>query len=128
MKKTTIFLSISILLNVFFIGYLSGNKFLHKEHYKDFRHGRKPMRHEGHPKFGREFKEKMQVKRQELFEIITKKEFDEAQFDAKVKEIEIVHDQIKASMPDRLKRKVLGKSQEERIKIIENIKNRRWRH
>lgn len=128
MKKTTIFLSISILLNVFLIGYLSGNKFLHKRHFKHFKHGRKHMRYEGHHRLGKEFKAKMQSKRQELFEIITAKEFDESKFDEKVKEIEIIHDQIKSSMPDRLKKKVIGKSQEERIEIIEKIKSRHWHH
>lgn len=124
MRKTTIFLSISILLNVFLIGYLSGDKFLHKKHDRGFKHHRKDRMHKGHHGPSKEFRDEMQSKREQLFEIITAPEFDEAKFDAKVQEIEIIHDKIKTSMPNRLKKKILGKTQAERIKVIEKIKHR----
>ncbi len=119
MKNTTILLSLSLLINIFLVGYLTGNQFLLKKMgtHRDFKHGH----------FDKEIHKELKSKRDELFEIIVAPEFNEAAFDAKIKELESIHDTLKSKMPERLKRQVLGKSQEERIKLIEKIK-RKHRH
>jgi Spy/CpxP family protein refolding chaperone len=118
MSKTNIFLSISILLNIFLIGYLAGTQLEHKDHH------RHP---EMHGPMNKELRLEMKTKRNELFEIVTAPEFNEAIFDTKILEIEALHDQVKAEMPERLKQKVLGKTQDQRIKLIKTIK-RKHRH
>lgn len=121
MKKTTIFLSLSILINIFLIGYLTGNQLLSKK-----RHHKKGCETEQH--FDKELKVELKNKRNELFDIITATEFNEAAFDAKVVEMATVHDKIKAQMPLRIKNKILGKSQEERIQFVHKMKRRHRRH
>ena len=116
MKKTTIFLSISILLNIFLIGYLTGNQFLRKKH-----HGG-PHHHPPH--ISKELRHEMKTKRKELFKIIVAEEFDEAAFDAKAAELAAIHDKIRLNIPQRIKEKALGKTQEERIRLVKRIKHR----
>ena len=66
----------------------------------------------------------MKTKRKELFKIIVAEEFDEAAFDAKAAELAAIHDKIRLNIPQRIKEKALGKTQEERIRLVKRIKHR----
>jgi Spy/CpxP family protein refolding chaperone len=123
MNKTQILLTVSLLINAFFVGYLFGNGFeLNRTSKKRHMHHRPE-----HFPISKEQRALVREKREQLFEIMTAKEFDEATFDTKIKELELIHDEIRSKMPEKLKAKMRGKTQEQRMRIAKRIKHKHHR-